>query len=121
VVVVNCQAPRWPHTPTPSRPRNEALEAEIIGMATRVIDRFDDAGLSAYADTRTLPGGIRTDQNWRDHARQELADCRNYLVWDTEDHWDAYQAGDGLAGARVAENLGALSQLVKLWAALPER
>jgi hypothetical protein len=90
-------------------------------MANRVVDKLDDGGLSAYANTRTLPGGVRTNQNWRDHARQELGDCRNYLVWDTEDHWDAYQAGDDVAGERVAENLGALSQLVRLWASLPER
>jgi hypothetical protein len=120
VVAVNCRVPII-HTPPPVRPRNEQLEAHIMAMANRVVDKLDDGGLSAYANTRTLPGGVRTNQNWRDHARQELGDCRNYLVWDTEDHWDAYQAGDDMAGERVAENLGALSQLVRLWASLPER
>jgi hypothetical protein len=119
---MNCRTPPMIHTPPPVRPRNERLEAEIVATALHALPGVeDDGGLSRYAAKRTLPGGIRTNQDWRDHARQELGDCRNYLVWDTEDHWDGYQANDPDAAERVAENLCALALLVKLWAGLPGR
>jgi hypothetical protein len=108
------------------RPRDKAREREILDLALRASGMLQegDHGLSEYADRRALTAtwdGVRTNQNWRDHGRQELGDFRNYLIWDTEDYWTAYLSGDEEAGKRVAENLGALGLLVKLWAGLPER
>jgi glutathione S-transferase len=120
---VNCRTPPMIHEPPPMRPRDRAREQEIMELALKGANRhgLGDAGLSRFADNRALPGGIRTSENWRRHSREELADCCNYLTWDTEDHYEAYLAGDEEAGKRVAENLGALGLLVKLWAGLPER
>lgn len=112
------------HTPPPDerRPRNLPLEREIMDLALRAAHREGDGGLSRVADDRAEPyGGLRRGVDWRREALQEIPDARNYLVWDTEDYWDAYQAGDPDAGERVAENLTALALLIQVWVGLARR
>ena len=110
------------HQPPPVRPRDFDREAQIMRLAVEAVDRLDDAGLSAYADARAHPyGGVRTGGDRRKDALEEAGDLRNYLVWDTEDHWDAYQAGEPDACDRVVENLSSLADLIRVWARLTRR
>jgi hypothetical protein len=51
-------------------------------------------------------------------AREELADCRNYLVWGIERIHDAYLAGDPDAADRMVMNMDALVAVVRAWRAL---
>ena len=102
------------------RPRDEDRERTLTAMASETIEDGHRVAtsLSNYADMRAHDGGVRLGRNLRVDALEELADARNYLVWDTEDHWPAYEAGDLEAGERVAENMAALSGVLRAWAAL---
>ena len=115
---MNCAAPRWPYTSPNTRPRNIRLERELTAMAAEAVDFLDDCGLSDFADHRALPGGVRLALDWRREAMEELADCRNYIVWGIEGHWEGYLDGDPDASKQVALGLTALSSVVRAWDAL---
>ena len=117
---MNCRspAPRWPHEPPTTRPRNIPLERELTVMAANAVDFLDDQGLSDFADHRALPGGVRLTLDWRREAMEELADCRNYIVWGIEGFWSGYLNGEPEACKQVAFGLTALGAVVRAWDAL---
>lgn len=106
------------------RPRDLALERELTELAARhaghtTLDPAgrvvgNVAGLDDFADVRAHPGGVRRRDLDRE-AREELADCRNYLVWAIEADYAGYLAGDLDAGRRVAHRLAALSKVIGAW------
>jgi hypothetical protein len=117
---VNCHTPPIIHSPPPRRPRNLPLERQITDMAAKAVDASWDGGpLSDYAHERAAPfGGVRTNLDWRREVKEELADARNYICWGLEEVWEAYEAGDVLAGEQVVHGLTALSGVLRAWDAL---
>jgi hypothetical protein len=98
------------------RPRNLGLEKHLTELASDG-NTLAANHLSAFADRRAWPGGVWPKDLERE-AREELADCRSYLVWRIEPIWDDYLAGDAEAGKTVARCLSALSAVVTAWQAL---
>lgn len=78
----------------------------------------DDGGLSAYADSRAMPGGVRADIDADLETFEELADARNYLVWGIERDFAAYLRGESEASARYERRMRALTLVVQTWHAL---
>lgn len=102
-----------------TRPRNVALERELTDGAARAAGFVNgDGGLTALAEHRALPGGVRLELDDIREAREELADCRNYLVWGIERIHDQYLAGDPFAADRLVKNMDALAGVVRAWQAL---
>jgi hypothetical protein len=101
------------------RPRDVDLERRLTEDATKQAGYVDgDRGLTAMAEERALPGGVRYGLDDIREAREELADCRNYLVWGIERIHDAYLAGDPDAADRMVMNMDALVAVVRAWRAL---
>lgn len=100
------------------RDRNLEVEAHLMRAAVRATRHADDGGLSAFADSRAWPGGVRTDLDPDGETREELADARNYLVWGLERDFAAYLRGDAVATVRYARRLRALSAVIEAWQAL---
>lgn len=78
----------------------------------------DDAGLSAFADQRAWPGGVRADIDGVREAGEEFADARNYLLWEIERIYADVVRGEPEALDRYSMLFGALSALVVCWHAL---
>lgn len=74
----------------------------------------DDGGLSAFADARAMPGGVRADLDGVKEAGEEFADARNYLLWEIERIWPLVVAGEPDALDRYSQLFGALSALVNV-------
>lgn len=101
--------------PAAMLPRRPDLERHLVDVAVQAAGVPDDGGLSAYADARAHPGGVRANLHARRESGEELADCCNYLRWGIAQVWDAYEKGDAVAAAEVACLLGALSGLIVVW------
>jgi hypothetical protein len=110
-----------------NRPRNLDLERQLTSDAAMhagyMIDEGgrtvgDDGSLSAWAEHRAWPGGVRPHMDEVQEVREELADARNYLVWGCERIHDRFLAGDPLAADEYARNMNALSLIIKAWHAL---
>lgn len=101
--------------------RDLPLEAHLMDIAARAAECFDadgngyDAGLSAFADARAWPGGVRADMDGKQEAREEFADARNYLVWEIRKLWPLVEQGEPEALDEYSQLMGALSGLVTVW------
>lgn len=103
------------HAMPPERARNVPLERELTRLAARAAGYTDGPlGLDDVADHRAHPGGVRS-RDFEREAREELADCRSYLVWACEPVWEAHLAGDPEASATVERCLRALAGVVTAW------
>lgn len=81
--------------PPPTRLRDVVNERDLVEHACRGV--VDPEALITHAQTRAQnqsgeyvnhPGLVRTDVNRAREAREELADCVNYLVWELQDTED---------------------------------
>lgn len=114
---VRCGKPIAPDT----RPRDITLERKLSDSAARAAGYTtpdgggDTGGLTAWAEHRALPGGVRLNIDTLRETREELADARNYLVWGVEPIYEQYLAGDPLACDRVARNMNALTRIIQAW------
>jgi hypothetical protein len=107
------------------RERDPGLERQLTDLAALAagyrkpgpVGRLvaDDHGLRDYADHRTHPGPLRTPRDWDQEAREEMADCANYLVWGLVEDYDGYVAGEPVATARFERRLRALVKQVESW------
>jgi hypothetical protein len=100
------------------RPRNIELERKLTADAAKDgggVGPIPDRGLSKLAEDRAWPGGLRPGVDWRREAQEEMADCRNYLVWEIEALHDAYEAREPWACDRMAQNMNALIRLTQAW------
>lgn len=70
---------------------------------------FDD-----FAKRRAHPGGVdlTNGRNLPGEALEELADCRNYLVWHIQQHLDGALAGESEAGYEYGRAMRALGAVV---------
>lgn len=112
------------HARNELEPRDHALEAHIMDIAARAADCFDtegnghDGGLSAFADARALPHGVRVSLDPVKETGEELADACNYLRWGIVRIWPLVVEGEPEALDLYSQMMGALSGLVKVWFAL---
>lgn len=99
------------------RARNLDLERELVDLAARAAGFPADGGLSTYADSRALPGGVRqrSPERWRQEIAEELADARNYLVWEIEVIHGAMMGGDPDACEIYLRNMSTLRAVVAAW------
>jgi hypothetical protein len=95
--------------------RDVRLERELVDLAARAASLNGDAGLSAFADARSWPGPVRDGLDWDSEAREELADCRNYLCWGVQEVHARMLAGDPRAADEYERRMRALSAVVKAW------
>lgn len=102
-------------------PRNEPLERKLTMLACQAAGKFsadgttgDDRGLRAFADARTLPGGLR-DVDWDIEAREEIADLANYAVWGVIQVYPGYLAGDPDATRHYERRMRTLVRCVQAW------
>lgn len=108
-------------------PRDFKLEAHLMDIAARAAGftkpdpenplkvTGDDAGLSALADSRTWPGGIRPDLDALQEGREESADFRNYMLMGITLIWPLVVAGEPEALDLYSRLMGALSATVTQW------
>jgi hypothetical protein len=103
-----------------TRPRNVPLEVELVDLAARAAGYPSDAGLSRFADARAWPGGVnpRTPDGWRQEVAEELADARNYLLWEIEEVYEQVLAGGGDACTVYERNMRVLTAVLAAWWAL---
>lgn len=102
-------------------PRNEPLERQLTMLACKAAGYFTpdglegyDHGLRAFADSRTLPGGLR-DVDWDVEAGEEIADLANYLVWGVIQVYPAHLAGDPDASRHYERRMRSLVRCIQLW------
>jgi|GEM_PF-5912005 len=77
-------------------------------------------GLSALANARALPGGVRINMDHDGEGIAEAADGRNYSVWGIEPIYEAAVAGDERASSAMALRMGALQGFVIAYANLKQ-
>jgi hypothetical protein len=107
------------------RDRDLDIEAHLMNIAAQAAGHVtaddwgnltgDDGGLSAFADARAMPGGVRADFDPDRETFEELADARNYLVWGIERDYAAFLRGESEATARYERRMRALRALVVAW------
>lgn len=98
------------------RPRDVALERRLTTLAAKAVGSEPAAAsLSAFADERAWPGGVRTELDPTQEAREELADCRSYLVWGIERVYAEVLAGDPVACDEYERLMRALGAVVSAW------
>lgn len=99
--------------------RDFALERHLVDIACRASGHpTGDGGLSALADSRAWPEGIRPDLAALQEAREELADLRNYLVFGVTLIYPAVVAGEPEALDLYSQLMGALAGTVDTWHAM---
>lgn len=66
-------------------PRRIDLEREFTHVAARLVG-VNPAALIAFAESRTLPGPLRDfwTRPWVTEGREETADFRNYVCWESQ-------------------------------------
>lgn len=108
--------------PSPAQLRNRDLgvERELANIAVKAAGLTHDHGLWEFANFRALPGGVRVRELFPE-AREELADCFNYLVWHAEQYYDDHLNGDPQASDEYEWSMRALADLMKLWVTLHTR
>ncbi len=106
------------------RPRNPGLERTFTEVAARAAGFFaadgsgDTAGLDNFADARAWPSGVRVDCDWREEAKEEVADLRSYCAFGMQEHYEGYLAGDPEAIAQYERFARALPHAIAAWYAL---
>ena len=134
-----CGRPEQHHVPeptehpaagAPTRARDLGLERYLMDIAAKAAGCTmpdpedpmsvigDDRGLSAFADVRAWPGGVRADVDGVVEASEEFADARNYLLWEIERIYSRVIEGEPESLDRYSQLFGALSALVVAWHAL---
>ncbi len=113
---VRCPWPQADHPAPTSVDRNLAGEAGVVAQAIAGT-ALDPSGLEAFAHSRAHPGPVRVKgRSLRREALEELADLRNYLVWEVQfDLQPRADAGDDVAAQRIPSRLGALRKLIEVW------
>lgn len=99
----------------PTRPRDHAVERDLIDLAARAAGYSDDGGLIAYAEHRAMPGGVRVGVDWDQEAREELADASHYLRWGIQTVYAGFLAGDLEAGEAYERRMRALAGVIRAW------
>lgn len=103
------------------KPRDPLLERQLTRMAHQSagvavpMDERAPTGLDVYAERRTHPGPLRLPRVWMTEAAEELADARNYLVWEAISHYPGYHAGDLEACARFEHAMRTLAAVTVAW------
>lgn len=111
---VKCGKGRSVHPTVRSVPdyRNPVVETERMLAAGRA-KGVDARGLDSFAIARTHPGpvtgGLR--RNLVTEALEELADCRNYILWD----WERNGSQGELTPAQTWNYMEALGALAVAW------
>ena len=100
------------------RERDPELEASLMQAAAAAAGLPGDGGLSAYADHRAHPGGVRAELDADQETREELADACNYLRWGIEPIFARVRSGESEFTADYERRLRALSYVVAAWHAL---
>jgi hypothetical protein len=100
------------------RERDLTLERHLTNLAARSIGLRDAASLSAFADHRAWPGGVRLDLDPIREIREELADARNYAVWGIERIYQRFLAGDPDVLDEYGKLMDCLSNVCRAWEAL---
>ena len=91
-------------------------EHELVQIAAQAAElESTGAELTAYANQRARPGGVRTAADFDDETAQELADARNYLVWGIEQVLDAARAGDQEASRDYERRMRALVAVIRAY------
>lgn len=103
-----------PAAPT-DHPRDKPLEQRILALASEAGGHQGDHGLWSYANHRAFPGGIRANLDSDQEAREELADCANYLTWGLVRDYEAYEQGQPEATDRFERRLRTLKHVVDAW------
>ena len=76
-----------------ARDRNVGLERELVRVAHAragvgvPVDPAEPTSLDVVADARCAPGPVRLPRDFLGEAREELADARNYCVWEACEHY----------------------------------
>lgn len=103
-------------TPVLVRERQPTVEDAIVAEAAKVAGYSYVQDLNDYAHARAHPGGVRlTGRDLLRELREEIADGRNYLVWDI---MECQVAGD--PDGRIPALTRALACLVAAWRALDD-
>ena len=103
------------------RPRDVALERKLSRMAHQAagvmvpMDETTPTQIDTYAERRCHPGPLRLPRSWMTEAAEELADCRNYLLWEATAHHAGYLAGDLDACARFEHAMRTLAAVTVAW------
>jgi len=92
--------------------RDRGLEGDLTTVAAQSAGR-DGRGLSLFADRRAEPGPVRMDgRDLMHEAAEELADCRNYLVWRAQEMYPGFLAGDAQACGEYDRAMRTLAAVV---------
>ncbi len=103
------------------RQRNPQLERTLSRLAHQAggvsvpLDDRAPTALDEYAERRCHPGPLRLPRVWMTEAAEELADCRNYLLWEATAYYEGYQAGDPEACRRFEHAMRTLAAVAKAW------
>lgn len=103
------------------RDRDLAHEREMMDLAARAAGVVAaEESLSAFADSRALPGGLRprSIEGWRREIEEELADARNYCVWMLLSIRPSFEKGESWACDCYVQALGCLVGVLSAWQAL---
>ena len=95
--------------------RDPALERHLLDIAARAGSHQTDGGLRAFADHRTVPGPVNMPRDFDQEAREDLADCANYLSWGIQESYSAMLAGDADASESYTRRMRALASVVAAW------
>lgn len=98
---------------------NERALTDLAGQAVG-LDRTVADSLTAFAEQRARPGPI-VERDFVTEALEELADCRNYLIWGAQQA-AARTTEDGEPNdSEYAQLLTALSHVLRAWEQIPAR
>ena len=113
---VKCDALMLTPDVTPMFRRDPDLEERLTLIAARAAGVSESVArsLTIFSNGRIAPGGVR-DIPMDPEAREEISDCRNYLVWGIQPIYRRMQAGDPQAGHDYSRRMRALSRQVLAW------
>lgn len=113
---VKCDALMLTPDVTPMFQRNPELEDMLTRIAARAagVSMGVAESLTIFSDSRIAPGGVR-DIPMDPEAREEISDCRNYLVWGIQPIYRQVQAGDPQACHDYGRRMRALSRQLLAW------
>ncbi len=103
------------------RPRAIKLERHLTRLAHQAngvavpLDENEPTHLDVYADFRAHPGGIKVPRDFLQEVREELADARNYAVWEACAHWLGYVDGDPESCRKFEHAMRVLGKVAEAW------
>lgn len=103
------------------RARDPLLERRLSRLAHQAagvhvpMDEAEPTALDAYAERRCHPGPLRLPRSWMTEAAEELADCRNYLLWEASEHHAGYLAGELESCERFEHAMRTLAAVARAW------